>query len=318
MNQNHLRFRNRCVRATGCWIAAGAFLLLFAGTGCASGRGRAFTTPQEGVSALVEALHPLDAEKLRAILGPESDEVVSSGDEVADREAAEEFVASYNRKHNIVVEDGKATLLVGEDDWPLPIPLVRDGKSWRFDTDAGDEEILARRIGRNELATIETCRAIVDAQREYSNSMGGKGDQPVYAQKFASDPGQRNGLYWETKPGEPESPLGPEIVAAVAQGYGGKRAPDAGPRPYHGYCYRILTAQGPSAAGGARSYLVNGQMTGGFAVVAWPIEYHNSGIMTFMVSDQGVVYQKNLGKDTERLAAKISTFDPDASWEIVP
>ncbi len=309
--------RNRCVRATSC-VAASALLLLLVGSGCASGRGRAFESPQEGVSALVGALQPLDAKELLTILGPKGDQIVSSGDEVADRNAAAQFVASYNRKHNIVVEDGKATLLVGEDDWPLPIPLVRDGKSWRFDTDAGDEEILARRIGRNELATIETCRAIVDAQREYSNSMGGKGDQPVYAQKFASDPGQRNGLYWETKSGEPESPLGPEIVAAVAQGYGGKRAPDAGPRPYHGYCYRILTAQGPSAAGGARSYLVNGQMTGGFAVVAWPIEYHNSGIMTFMVSDQGVVYQKNLGKDTERLAAKISTFDPDASWEIVP
>ena len=313
----HLMSCNRCVRATG-WIAAGALLLVFVGSGRSSGRGRAFASPQEGASALVGALRPLDTEKLRAILGPESDEIISSGDEVADRNAAAAFVASYERRHNIVVQDDTATLVVGEDDWPLPIPLVRDGESWRFDTEEGKEEILARRVGRNELSAIEACRAIVDAQREYSDLMGGTGHEPVYAQKFASDPGQRNGLYWKTKEGEPESPLGPEIVAAVAEGYGGQRAPDKGPRPFHGYCYRILTAQGPSAPGGARSYLVNGRMSGGFGVVAWPVEYGNSGIMTFMVSNRGVVYQKDLGDKTEQLAARMTALDPDASWEIVP
>jgi hypothetical protein len=313
----HLKSRNRCVRATG-WIAAGAILLLFVGSGCSSGRGRAFASPQEGASALVGALQPFNAEELRSILGPEGDEIISSGDEVADRNAAARFVVSYERRHDIVVKDGTATLVVGEDNWPMPIPLVRDGKSWRFDTEEGKDEILARRVGRNELSAIEACRAIVDAQREYSDLMGGKGNEPVYAQKFASDPGQRNGLYWKTKEGEPDSPLGPEIVAAVAEGYGGQRMPDKGPRPFHGYCYRILTAQGPSASGGARSYLVNGRMSGGFGVVAWPIEYGNSGIMTFIVSNQGVVYQKDLGEKTQQFATEMSAFDPDATWEIVP
>jgi hypothetical protein len=313
----HLKSRKLCVRAIG-GITAGALLLLFVGSGCSSGRGRAFASPQEGISALVGALRPLNTKELRSILGRDGEEIISSGDEVADRNAAAAFVASYERRHNIVVQEGTATLVVGEDDWPLPIPLVRDGESWRFDTEEGKDEILARRIGRNELSAIEACRAIVDAQREYSDLMGGTGHEPVYAQKFASDPGQRNGLYWKTKEGEPDSPLGPAVAEAVAEGYGGQRAPDKGPRPFHGYCFRILTAQGPSAPGGARSYLVNGRMSGGFAAVAWPIEYGNSGITTFMVSNQGVVYQKDLGDKTERLAAEMKAFDPDASWEIAP
>jgi hypothetical protein len=313
-----LTSRHRWVRAIG-WIAAGPLLVLVAGSGCAAGRGRAFASPQEGASALIGALRPLDTEKLRAILGPESEEVVSSGDDVADRNAASEFVDLYERHHNIIVEDGTATLVVGDEAWPMPIPLVRSGQSWRFDTEAGTDEILARRIGRNELFAIETCRAIVDAQREFAalNSKGPDG-APVYAQKFASDAGQHNGLYWQTQEGEPESPLGPKVAQAVAEGYGGQRAPDAGPRPFHGYCYRMLTAQGPSAAGGAHSYLVNGRMMGGFGVVAWPVEYGNSGIMTFIVSNQGVVYQKDLGEQTERLATEMSAFDPDPGWTIVP
>jgi hypothetical protein len=208
-----------------------------------------------------------------------------------------------------------ATLVVGEDEWPMPIPLVRSGDAWRFDADEGKDEILARRIGRNELSAIETCRAIVDAQREFA-AISGRGSEPVYAQKLASDPGQRNGLYWPTNAGEPPSPLGEEVVAAVAEGYGGRSA--TGPRPFHGYCFRLLKAQGPSAPGGARSYLTGDRMIGGFAIVAWPIEYENSGIMTFMVSNRGVVYQKDLGGRTERIASEMATFDPDASWEIVP
>jgi hypothetical protein len=308
----------RRVHAIG-WIAAGLLLVLVVDSGCVAGRGRAFDSPQEGANALIGALRPLDTEKLRAILGPDSDEIISSGDEVADQNAAAKFVDLYERHHKLIVEDGTATLVVGEDAWPMPIPLVRAGKSWHFDTAAGRDEILARRIGRNELAAIETCRAIVDAQREFAalNSKGPDGE-PVYAQKFASDPGQHNGLYWKTKEGEPESPLGPKVAEAVAEGYSGQRAPDAGPRPFHGYCYRMLTAQGPSAAGGALSYLVDGRMTGGFGVVAWPIEYGNSGIMTFIVSNQGVVYQKDLGEGTEQIAGEMSAFDPDASWEIVP
>ena len=311
----HEKGHRRCLRAGG-WSAAGAFLLLLVNSGCASGtRGRPFTTPEEGATALVGALKPLNVEELRSILGPDGEDIINSGDEVADRQAAEEFVASYERKHRIEVEDDMATLMVGEDEWPMPIPLVRKGDLWRFDTDEGKDEILARRIGRNELGAIESCRAIVDAQREFA-AMSGRPSEPVYAQKFASDPGQRNGLYWETRPGEPLSPLGEEVVGAVAEGYGGRTS--TGPRPFHGYCFRMLNAQGPSAPGGARSYVVGGRMTGGFAVVAWPVEYRNSGIMTFLVSNRGVVYQKDLGSRTERLAAEMSTFDPDSGWEIVP
>ena len=312
-----------------------AFLLACAGPGCKSGRdaaspdasaapetrgspaGRTFASPEEGVNALVAALRPLNAAELRAILGPDGDEIVSSGDDVADQEAANAFVASYQRKHHIVVQDHTATLVVGEDDWPLPIPLERSAGGWQFDTAEGKDEILARRIGRNELSTIETCLAIVDAQHEFSAMNGGGKGEPIFAQKFASDPGQHNGLYWKTQQGEPESPLGPEVVRAVASGYSRKRAPEAGPQPYHGYCFRILTAQGPAAPGGARSYISNGRMTGGFAVVAWPIDYGNSGIMTFLVSHRGVVYQKDLGEKTQQLAADMKTFDPDAGWAIV-
>jgi hypothetical protein len=307
--------RNRIVSVTP-WAVASA-LLLIVSTGCSAERGRAFASPQEGVSAFVGALRPLNLDELRVILGPEAEEVVCSGDEVADRSAAEDFVAMYERKHNIVVEKDTATLVVGEDDWPMPIPLVSDGQSWWFDTDEGKDEMLARRIGRNELSAIETCRAIVDAQHEYAAVSGSSGE-PVYAQKFASDAGQRNGLYWPTNPGEPESPLGAAVAEALAEGYGGKGAADAGPRPFHGYCFRMLTAQGKAAPGGARNFVVNGRMTGGFGVVAWPVEYGNSGIMTIVVSNRGVVYQKDLEKKTAKRAAEITAFDPDSDWEIVP
>lgn len=308
---------NRCVRATGC-VVAGALFTLMANSGCSTAKGRAFESPQEGASALIAALRPLNKEALREILGPESDEIVSSGDEMADQHAAADFVAAYERRHNIVVEDGKATLVVGDNDWPMPIPLVRSFGAWRFDTEEGEDEILARRIGRNELAAIATCRAIVDAQREYAALYGGgKSGEPVYAQKFASDPGQRNGLYWEAKPGEPQSPLGPEVVEAVESGYLSQSAPESGPRPFHGYYFRMLTAQGPSAPGGARSHLENGRMTGGFGVVAWPVDYGNSGIMTFIVCHRGVVYQQDLGEKTQQIAAEMSAFDPGPGWEIV-
>ena len=304
-------------RVLAASLAVACGLVLSVNTGCSSNRGRAFASPEEGVSALVGALRPLDVDELRDILGPKADDVICSGDDVADRNAAADFVAMYERKHSIVVEDDTATLVVGEEDWPLPIPLVRDGPSWHFDTEEGKDEILARRIGRNELSAIETCRAIVDAQRDYAAMNAGSGG-PVYAQKFASDPGQRNGLYWPSGPGEPESPLGAEVSEAVAEGYGGKKAGADGPRPFHGYCFKMLAAQGELAPGGARSFVTDGRMTGGFGVVAWPLEYDNTGIMTFLVSHRGVVYQKDLGSGTAKSVAKMSTFDPGKGWEIVP
>jgi hypothetical protein len=295
---------------------AGAFFVLLVGSGCTAERGRPFASPQEGVTALVAALQPMNPTELRAILGPDSDEIISSGDEVADQHAVNDFLALYAQRHNILVEEDMATLVVGHDDWPMPIPLVLEDNSWWFDAEAGKDEILARRIGRNELATIETCRAIVDAQNEYAAMQGGSGER-VYAQKLVSDPGQRNGLYWEAREGEVPSPLGPEVAEAVAEGYGGRPADDGGPRPYHGYCYRLLTGQGKSAPGGERSYLSNGKLTG-FAVVAWPVEHENSGIMTFLVSHRGVVFQKDLGSNTAKRAAEMKSFDPDSDWEVVP
>lgn len=308
--------RTRAVCSSGTILIPVMLLSLCAG--CATNRGRAFDSPERGADALVAALKPLNHSELRAILGPDSDEVVSSGDEVADQNAADNFVAAYEQHHKIELDDGRATLSVGEDEWPLPIPLVKVGNSWYFDTDEGNDEILARRIGRNELATIQACRAIVDAQKEFASlNSSAAGAEPVYATKFASDPGQHNGLFWKTGEGEPESPLGPEVVAAVAEGYGGKAPSDAGPRPFHGYCYRMLSAQGPSAPGGARSFLKDGRLVGGFGAVAWPVQYGNSGIMTFLVSSRGIVYQKDLGKDTEKIASSMQAFDPDSTWNIV-
>ncbi len=319
---NH-RARRVCAAAR---FAVGALVLLGGpGSGCSNGGGdvRSFSSPEEGATALVSALRPFNEDELRAILGPDGREIISSGDEVADRQGAEEFVAAWDRRHNVIVEDGTATLVVGDDDWPLPIPLVLTDGAWRFDAEAGKDEILARRVGRNELSAIESCRAIVDAQRDFAamNAGGaGGGAEPVYAQTFRSDPGQRNGLYWETGEGEPPSPLGTLVAEAVAEGYGGRGAPAAGegPRPYHGYCFRMLTSQGPSAPGGARSYLVDGRMTGGFAAVAWPAEYENSGVMTFLVNHAGVVYQKDLGADTPKIAGAMTAFDPGEGWEVVP
>ena len=306
------------IRIKSLSIPTGAFVLLLACSGLVFDEARTFSTPEEGVSALIKALKPLDQKELHAILGPEADDIVSSGDELADRKSAEAFVAKYERRHIVVTKGDTAVIEVGDDEWPMPIPLVKTGDKWKFDTAEGKEEILARRIGRNELSTIQTCRAIVDAQDEFSAMNKGTDTNPVYAQKFRSDPGQHNGLYWETKPGEPDSPLGPEFVKAQSEGYFAKSAADTGPRPFRGYYFRILTAQGPSAPGGARSYLANGKMSGGFAVVAWPVDYGNSGIMTFLVSHRGVLYQNDLGEKTSQLASDMSAFNPDADWEIVP
>lgn len=285
--------------------------------GCAS-KGQTFATPDEAVTALVGALHPYDAEKLHTILGPESDDVIASGDSVTDQRDFDGFIAKYTQRHHF--EDGaddSKVLVVGEQDWPMPIPLAHSGSGYWFDTAKGKDEILARRIGRNELDTIQTCRAIVDAQREYFASTA-SGATGTYAAKFRSDAGKRNGLYWPTSAGEPDSPLGALAAEASAMGYHGGGDANAGPRPYHGYCYRMLTAQGASAPGGARSYLESDRLTGGFAVLAYPVDYDNSGIMTFIINQNGILYQQDLGEDTEKAAQAITSFEPDESWTVVP
>jgi hypothetical protein len=267
------------------------------------------------VKALIDAVKANDTKELLAILGPEGKDIISSGDEVADKETRERVAQKYEQKNKLVWEGDKKVILdIGTDDWPMPIPVVKKGDTWGFDTKAGKEEILSRRIGRNELDVIQVCLAYVDAQREYAlKDRDGDGIRK-YAQRFGSEKGKKNGLYWEAKEGEEQSPLGPLAAEAVKEGYILKKA-GGNPTPYHGYYYKIITAQGKNAPGGAYDYLVKGKMIGGFAMVAYPAAYGNSGVMTFMVNQDGVVYQKDLGKDTEKIASVMKKFDPDKTWE---
>jgi len=233
---------------------------------------------------------------------------------VADREMGERFVKAYEEANKVVSEsDTKMVLHVGKEDYPFPIPIVKKDEIWLFDTQAGKEEILNRRIGRNELSTIQVCLAYVDAQREYARR-GPGGGLMEYAQKFISEKGKKDGLYWETKQGEEESPLGPLVYRGVKEGYTKKGDK---PIPYHGYYFRILKAQGKNAAGGEYNYLVKGKMIGGFALVAYPAEYSVSGVMTFIVNHDGVVFEKDLGKQTEKLVGAMKKFDPDKTWKRV-
>jgi hypothetical protein len=274
---------------------------------------RDFPAPDKAAAALVAALRANDQKTILQILGPDGEKLIHSGDPVADRRGRERLVAAYDKAHRVQVEGGAATLIVGAESWSLPIPMVKTGDRWRFDTVASAQKIIDRRVGRNELSVIEVCRAYVAAQREYSSEHPlGKGTHE-YAQKFESSPGQHDGLYWEAAPGEPQSPLGPLVAKARAHGYGDE-AHGWEPSPYHGYFYRILTRQGAHAPRGAKDYVVGGHMTAGFALLAFPARWGDSGIMTFMVNQDGIVFQKNLGPDTERLAGEIKEYDPDTSW----
>jgi hypothetical protein len=276
---------------------------------------KTFVSAEEGVKALMEAVKKSDTNATLAILGPEAKSLIQSGDQVSDRAASERFVKSYEESNKLVKSgDTKAVLEVGKDAWPFPIPLVKESAGWRFDTQEGKEEIINRRIGRNELDVIQVSLAIVDAEREYYQR-DPDGDKLLqYAQKLISTKGKRDGLYWETKPGEQPSPLGLLVARARGEGYkgaGGK------PVPYHGYYYKLLTGQGKDAPGGAYDYLVRGKMMGGFGVVAYPAQYGSSGIMTFIVNHDGVVYQKDLGTKTASVAQAMTKFNPDKTWTAV-
>ena len=271
-----------------------------------------FASADEAVKALVAALQSSDGAKLLAVLGAGAEPIVSSGDPVADKAEKEGFLASYATKNALVPGDADTMVLeVGPDQWPLPIPVVRRNGRWFFDGAAGAEEIVYRRIGRNELGAIDVCLGIVAAQEEYASE--GRDGQPagLYAQKVLSDPGRHNGLYWSVAPGESPSPAGPLLAKASAESY---TFAAGSATPYHGYVYRMLTAQGSAAPGGAKSYLVDGGMIGGFAFVAYPAEYRQSGVMTFMVGRDGVIYQKDLGPKTAELAREIKDYNPDPSW----
>ena len=276
---------------------------------------KSFSSAEEAVEAAVTAARSNNQKEMLAIFGPQAKELLFSADAVADKQRREAFLAAYDESHRLVTEGQDTVLLVGKRDWPLPIPLVRRGNAWVFDTEKGKEEILNRRIGENELYTIQTLLALVDAQREYAIKDPDRDRLLEYAQKFVSDPGKTNGLYWEAKEGEPQSPLGPIMARARSEGYKGQASTT--PPPYHGYHYRILTAQGKSAPGGAYSYLVKGKMIGGFAVVAYPAEYGNSGVMTFVVNHDGKVFQKDLGKNTLSIGKSMKEYNVDSTWSEV-
>jgi type II secretory pathway pseudopilin PulG len=269
---------------------------------------KTFASAEEASSALGAATQANDEAAMLAIFGPEGKQVVYSGDDVQDHEMHANFAKKYQEMHRLVNEpDGTTTLYIGAENWPAPIPLVHKGNVWYFDTEAGTKEILYRRVGRNEVTTIRVCQELVAAQKDFASQ-----NHNEYAQRFFSDAGQHNGLYWKAADGTPQSPIGPLIAAAVAEGY--ENLPEGGPTPFHGYYFHILMAQGRHAPGGSKNYFVRGKMTGGFAFVAYPAEYRSSGVMTFIVGSNGVVYEKDLGKNTESIVKAMKKFDPDSSW----
>jgi hypothetical protein len=276
---------------------------------------KTFASPGEAVEAMIAATKAGNTDALLQIFGPEGKELISSGDPVADKNSRERVVQKYEQMHRLVREpDDTVTAYMGAENWPFPIPLVKKGNVWYFDTAAGKQEVLYRRIGRNELATIDVCHAIVDAQKEYETQTHDGDTVKQYAPKIVSDAGKHNGLYWKVAAGEPQSPIGPLVAEAAAAGYTRKQG-GGGPTPFHGYIYKHLTGQGKDAPSGAKDYLVDGKMTGGFAILAYPAEYRNSGVMTFMVNQDGIVYQKDLGPDTAKIAASMTQYNPDSSWQ---
>ncbi len=270
-----------------------------------------FQSPEQASESLAAALRAGDQKALVALLGPGSEDVISSGDAVDDDNVRKAFLLAYDLKHSVQTKDGKATLLIGREDYPFSIPIAKKGEAWSFDVTAGREELLARRIGRNELSAVQVLLAYVDAQNEYA-AITKVGNLSVYAQRLVSTPGFKNGLYWPTSGSEPQSPLGPAVALATLAGQ--KVGSGA---PYHGYYYKILTRQGAKAPGGEHDYIVNGKMIGGFALVAWPATYGNSGIATFMINHDGDVYEKDLGAATGKVAPAIAAFNPDDSWKKV-
>jgi hypothetical protein len=270
-----------------------------------------YALPEQAAAALADAVRSGSDRAILKVLGEDADDIVASGDEVADADMRQRFVTAYDAKHSIKAEGNrKATLIVGNDDFPFPIPLYHTKSGWEFDTKAGRQEVLYRRIGRNELDAIQTSLAFVDAENEYAEKDRGQG-VGVYAQRFVSSPGKKDGLFWRDD--NDPSPLGELAAKASSEGY---KLEGKG-EPYHGYYYRILKAQGSDAPGGALSYVANGKMIGGFALIAYPAEYGNSGVMTFMVNHAGTVYQKDLGEGTEVRARRMTLFDPDQTWKKV-
>jgi len=283
--------------------------------GCAS-RQQTFATPEDAVWRLISTAKEGNKSDIEKVLGPKSSEVLSTGDPVQDRNQRQVFVAAADEQWHLQdLPDGEKELVIGYEEWPFPIPLVESDGAWRFDTDAGIEEILARRIGRNELAAIDICRTYFILQNEYAET-GHDGNPPgAFAQRFWSTPGKHDGLYWKSTSDADQSPAGELVAVAADEGY--TRSKRGFPRPFHGYYFRILDAQTGASPDGARSYVVNGAMTGGFALVAYPASYGQSGVMSFIINQDGVVLQSDLGEDTAEIASAMTSFDPTDQWKIV-
>jgi hypothetical protein len=278
---------------------------------------KTFTSAAEAADAFDTAVQNHDEAAMQAILGPSSQDVISSGDPVADKKNQDAFANKYHTSHQfLATADGRTFLYIGDENWPTPIPLKQNGSQWYFDTEYGKQEILYRRIGFNELDVIRVCTAIVDAQRDYYAALHDGASQHQYAQNFHSTAGTQDGLFWEVKEGAQPSPLGPLVAEAASEGYH-HHAAGSPPHPFHGYLYRILTNQGANAPGGAQNYIVGGKMIGGFALVAYPVLYRDSGVMTFIVNQDGQIYQKDLGPNTDKIASEMEAYDPDATWQSV-
>jgi len=314
MEMSHMRRTKHCEEFHGAdlpklAVVVTVLTMCFAAGSMAQQAGqKTFSSAEDASKALVAAAQSNDEKGMLAILGRDGKEIVSSGDDVEDAESRANFVKRYQEMHRLVTEpDGTTILYIGAHNWPTPIPLMHKGNAWYFDTDAGKKEILYRRIGRNEMSAIRVCQELVASEKEYS------AQHKEYAQKIFSDEGQQNGLYWEAAAGESQSPIGPLVAAAVTEGYA--KSEKGAPTPYRGYHFHILTGQGKNGPGGAKNYLVNGKMTEGFAFVAYPAMYRSSGVMTFIVNQDGIVYEKDLGKKTEVVAAAMKSYDPSSGWQ---
>jgi Protein of unknown function (DUF2950) len=276
---------------------------------------RTFATPQAAAAALAAAAQTNNEQEMLAILGPSARDLISSGDPVADQRRHQFFARRYDELHQFASDsEGRVFLYVGAESWPTPIPLEKHVDQWFFDTAYGKQEVLYRRIGFNELYAIKVCSAIVKAQREYYAGLHGDSVHQ-YAQSLRSEPGTQDGLYWPVKQGEPQSPLGPLVAEASRQGY--QHHTGGQPHPFHGYIYGLLKSQDASAPGGARSYIVEGKMTGGFGLIAYPANYRDSGVMTFLVNQDGQIYQKDLGPQTEQIASSMTAYNADDTWSRV-
>lgn len=306
----YFRHRDVALALLGACALSGAVVL------AQTAAQKTFASPEDAVKALAETVKAGNLDALLAIFGPEGKELIDSSEPAIARENQQVFTVAFREKWHL--EDAapdRKTLVIGNEDWPFPVPIVKDGSAWRFDTAAGKEEVLDRRIGRNELAAIGTARAYVTAQRRYAEDGHDGKPAGLHAAKFQSDPGKQNGLYWPAGRGEKRSPLGDLVAEAASEGR--PVGTTAGqPSPFHGYYFKILTAQGSAASGGAKNYIVKGEMAGGFALIAWPSQYDATGIMTFIVNQDGIVHEKDLGPGTDATARKMTTYNPDSSWRV--